>query len=247
LRIEFASERPAIQDSGASIATAEPVVLNPQLGRQAHPFLEKTMRSDRSDRSLRKEGSSTVDEQRIITLVQRAQRDDRDAFGELVRHFEPTVFAIVLMRMRNRSEARELTQDVLIQAMRKIGQLREPERFAGWLRQIAVRMSINRAVRRPHESPMNPNIFSGLASEPETPLDDLLRQERSDQVWGGLKRLRDLDRQTLIAFYMEGQSLKQMSDVFDSPIGTIKRRLHTARSRLKEQLASMQPASPASA
>ena len=60
-------------------------------------------------------------------------------------------------------------------------------------------------------------------------------------MWGGLDRLRELDRRTLIAFYVEGQSLKQMSDEFDSPIGTIKRRLHTARNRLREELTDDRP------
>ena len=63
--------------------------------------------------------------------------------------FESTVFAIALRRLRDASEAAELTQDVLIQAMRKLPQLREPERFPGWLRRITVRLAINRAVRRP--------------------------------------------------------------------------------------------------
>jgi len=46
----------------------------------------------------------------------------------------------------------------------------------------------------------------------------------------------------LIAFYFESHSLKEMSDEFDSPIGTIKRRLHTARGRLRDELADLQPA-----
>ena len=46
-----------------------------------------------------------------------------------------------------------------------------------------------------------------------------------------------MDRRTLEAFYLKGQSLTQMSDAFDSPVGTIKRRLHVARQRLARQLA----------
>jgi RNA polymerase sigma-70 factor (ECF subfamily) len=183
-----------------------------------------------------------MDEQRITSLVRRARDGNREAFGELVQQFESTVFAIVLRRLRNRSEAREVTQDVFVQALRKLPQLREPQRFVGWLRQIAVRMSINRAVRRPRESPYNPETSNALKSSPQTPLDDLLRNEALHQVQGGLGRLRELDRKTLIAFYFEGHSLKEMSDEFDSPIGTIKRRLHTARNRLKEQLVEMQSA-----
>ena len=89
---------------------------------------------------------------------------------------------------------------------------------------------------------LSPETVTSLKTEPRTPLDDLLRMERSTQVWGGLSKLRDLDRRTLIAFYVEGQSLKQMSDKFDSPIGTIKRRLHTARTRLRKELTEAIPA-----
>ena len=66
-----------------------------------------------------------------------------------------------------------------------------------------------------------------------------MRKEQAHQVRGGLGRLREMDRKTLVAFYFDGQSLKEMSDVFDRPIGTIKRRLHTARNRLRDELVNM--------
>ncbi len=183
-----------------------------------------------------------MEENELVALVRASQSGDRGAFGELARHFETTVFAIVLKRLRNRSEATEVTQDVFVQAMRKIDQLREPERFAGWIRQIAVRLAINRAVRRPSETLAAPETFAGVADQPSSPLEALLAVEEARQVRGGLEKLKDLDRRTLIAFYFEGRSLKEMSDEFDSPIGTIKRRLHTARNRLREHLAEVIPA-----
>jgi len=171
-----------------------------------------------------------------IELVCAAQQGDRDAFGLLVQRFESSVFAIALRRLRNRTEALELTQDVFVQAFRKLGQLRDAERFAGWLKRITVRLAINRAVRRPPEFAQDPAILGARNSPRETPLDELLTGERADQLRVGLKKLRDLDRRTLQAFYFEGQSLIEMSDRFRSPVGTIKRRLHTARIRLREEL-----------
>ena len=176
----------------------------------------------------------------ILELVRQAQSGNRDAFGVLAQEYESTVFAIVLRRLRNRAEAAEVTQDVFMQALRKLPQLREPERFVGWLRRIAVHMSINRAVRRPNESACAPETFSSLKTETTGPLGSLLDSERAGQVRAGLDRLGDLDRETLIAFYFKGQSLKEMSAEFDSPIGTIKRRLHTARNRLKDELITLQ-------
>ncbi|MCA9072839.1 MAG: sigma-70 family RNA polymerase sigma factor, partial [Planctomycetaceae bacterium] len=131
-----------------------------------------------------------MNETELIQLVTLAQTGDRDAFGKLVQQFEQTVFATVFRRLRNHAEAVEVTQDVFIQAMRKLPQLREPARFAGWLRRIAVRMSINRAVRRPNESSRSPEMFGSMTDNTETPLADLMKSEEAVQVRGGLEKLR---------------------------------------------------------
>jgi RNA polymerase sigma-70 factor (ECF subfamily) len=183
-----------------------------------------------------------MEPEELIPLVTAAQAGDREAFGRLVTRFESSVFAVALRRLRHRTEALELTQDVFIQAYRKLDQLREPERFAGWLKRITVRMAINRAVRRPPETAQDPTVLGARLGAGGTPLDSLLTGERAAAVHSGLSRLRTLDRNTLLAFYFEGQSLIEMSDRFRSPVGTIKRRLHTARNRLREALDQFQPA-----
>ena len=175
----------------------------------------------------------------IITtadLVRAAQAGDRDAFGTLFERFQPTVLAIAMRRLRNFNEAQELTQDVFIQAMNKLDQLRTPEAFIGWLRQITVRMAINRAVRRGPAIAVEPEVLEATLTGTATPLDAALDIERRDQVRAGLERLGDMDRDTLKAFYVDGQSLIQMADAFDAPIGTIKRRLHVARKRLAKEV-----------
>ena len=182
-----------------------------------------------------------MEDTQMITLVRLAQAGDREAFGELAVAFEPTVYSIVLRRLRDASEAREQTQEIFIRAMRKIGQLREPERFAGWLRQIAVRMAINRIVRRPKEALVESGVFDSIQSDTVSPVDNVLKTEQAELVWSGLTRLKELDRHTLVAFYINGQSLQEMSDSFSSPIGTIKRRLHTARNRLRDVMGNFQP------
>jgi RNA polymerase sigma-70 factor, ECF subfamily len=178
----------------------------------------------------------------LLPLVVAAQAGDREAFNELTRRFEKTVLAIAYRRLRNWAEAAELTQDVFVQVLRKLGQLREPERFPGWIKRITVRLAINRAVRRPPELISDPQNFVTAQAKRQSPVDSLLKVEDAQVLRYGLNRLKDLDRQTLVAFYFEGQSLIEMSDRFASPVGTIKRRLHTARARLKDELASLQPA-----
>src|SRR5271155_2648287 len=83
----------------------------------------------------------------ITILVNRAKSGDRSAYGELVERFQPTVYAVALTRLRNPGEAQELAQEVFIHSMTKLDQLRDPRCFAGWLRQITVRMALNRLAR----------------------------------------------------------------------------------------------------
>ncbi len=175
-------------------------------------------------------------EQELIELVLRARCGDREAYGQLVRRFESTVYAVALSRLRNPTEAQELTQDVFLHGMRKLPQLRDVACFPGWLRQITVRMAINRLTRHGPLSRTEPDILEQAEADAVAPLDTLVLDEQREELWRGLEKLKEIDRDTLVAFYIRGRSLKQMSREFETPIGTIKRRLHVARHRLKEEL-----------
>jgi len=178
----------------------------------------------------------------LAGLVCSAQHGDREAFGRLVARYERSVYVAVLRRLNNHAEAQELCQEVFIQAMRKIGQLHDSACFPAWLRSIANRMAINRAVRRGPPMSSHYEAFEAGCVEYETPLGAAMAGERNRQLHQGLRRLKDLDRQTLVAFYFDGRSLVEMSDQFDTPVGTIKRRLHVARKRLAKELAALAPA-----
>jgi RNA polymerase sigma-70 factor (ECF subfamily) len=172
----------------------------------------------------------------IILLVERAQAGDRAAYGQLVERFQPAVYAVALARLRNPAEAQELAQEVFIHAMTKLDQLREPRCFAGWLRQITVRLAINRLTRRVAVRGTDSEMLANAPGDGPNPLEEMVRAEQRDELWDGLRRLKALDRETLVAFYIQGHSLKRMSRDFDTPVGTIKRRLHVARNRLRRQL-----------
>jgi RNA polymerase sigma-70 factor (ECF subfamily) len=185
----------------------------------------------------------TIDAETSTTeLVHAAQAGNRQALGELAERYEHVVYATGLRRLGNHVEAQELVQEVFVQVLRKIGQLREPEAIVGWLRSITNRMAINRRMRSDPEVLAEPATLELECLDHQTPLRAALASERKQQVEAGLNRLRALDRDTLMAFYIEGQSLAQMSTSFDSPVGTIKRRLHVARKRLAQELEELAPA-----
>ena len=82
----------------------------------------------------------------------------------------------------------------------------------------------------------HPKDDSRVAGAVKAPECELEAKESKAELHAGLKKLKAADRATLEAFYLRGQSLVEMSAEFEAPVGTIKRRLHVARHRLKEIL-----------
>lgn len=182
------------------------------------------------------------DTRTIAQLVQAAQSGDRDAFGCLFERYRPTIVALAQRRVRNADEAEELAQDVFIQAMQKINQLRVPEAFGGWLRRIVHRMAINRITRNRNAMACDPETLEATCLSTDSPENTVQDREEAAAIRGHLDRLGALDQQTLTAFYLQSKSLIEMSNEFDAPVGTIKRRLHVARKRLAKEMEVLQTA-----
>lgn len=172
----------------------------------------------------------------VNLLVEQAQCGDREAFGELVKRFEKAVQAMALSKLHDPQAAEELAQDVFVHALRKLPQLRDPRCFAGWLRMMTSRMALNRLSRKGPFCTGDGEFLDSVPDRETAPQEELERDERKAHLSRGLRQLKKLDRQTLEAFYLRGQSLEQMAAEFNAPLGTIKRRLHVARLRLKDVL-----------
>ena len=176
----------------------------------------------------------------VAQLVHAAQQGDRDAQCALYERYHGSALALAYRKLGNWDEAEELVQDVFIHAFGRLGQLRVPEAFGGWLRQIVRRSAINSISRRRSAVNLEVEALDAASMTDCTPLDDVLEVECRDQVRSGLEKLGDIDRKTLEAFYIGGQSLIEMAEEFSAPIGTIKRRLHVARKRLAREMERFQ-------
>ncbi len=176
----------------------------------------------------------------VAELVREAQAGNQAACGALYERYQGSCIALAQRLLGNRDEAEELVQDVFIHAFARLDQLRVAEAFGGWLRQIVRRMSYNRSTRRVSTHAAENELLELIRKTEVTPLDEVIDHEQREQVQAGLKKLGRLDRETLEAFYISGQSLIEMSEGFSAPVGTIKRRLHVARKRLAREMETLQ-------
>jgi RNA polymerase sigma-70 factor (ECF subfamily) len=95
-------------------------------------------------------------------------------------------------------------------------------------------MAINRLTRRGPLQKVEAEVLDGAEAAGSNPLDTMIKSEQAGELYEALEQLKPVDRATLLAFYIRGRTLKQMSREFETPVGTIKRRLHVARNRLKK-------------
>jgi RNA polymerase sigma-70 factor (ECF subfamily) len=102
---------------------------------------------------------------------------------------------------------------------------------------MTARMAINRVSRRGQRAYAADVVLDEMMAPSASPLEQLISLEQTAQVRQSLARLKPLDRDTLLAFYYDGQSLETISQQAAAPVGTIKRRLHVARQRLRQELA----------
>lgn len=172
----------------------------------------------------------------VEVLVSAALQGDTVAFDRLVLRFTAAVRAVVARRLRRDAEVDEVVQEVFLRGYRCLHQLQEASSFGGWICRIAARLSINRAVRgRPLHSVED--VSECVAdSAAESPLLAAMRTEQQAELRGSIARLSELDQQTLQAYYFDGHSVREISRLSGAPEGTVKRRLHSARMRLRDEL-----------
>jgi len=186
------------------------------------------------------DSGSDLSQRTVVELVVAARSGNQAAQGALYERYQDSCVALAYRLLGNRDEAEELVQDVFIHALARLDQLRVLEAFGGWLRQIVRRMAYNRTSRRHTAYAAENELLEIIRMTEVTPLDEILEAEQREQVQASLQKLGRLDRETLEAFYIGGQSLIEMSNDFSAPVGTIKRRLHVARKRLAREMETFQ-------
>ncbi|MBC7337557.1 MAG: RNA polymerase sigma factor, partial [Clostridia bacterium] len=84
----------------------------------------------------------------ICALVEAAKRGEEEAWERVVAMYGQVVYDTIRRRVKSDADADEVRQEVFLQALRKLPQLKEPQALGSWLRRIADRLAINYVTRR---------------------------------------------------------------------------------------------------
>ncbi|MFT8873068.1 MAG: RNA polymerase sigma factor SigW [Sporolactobacillus sp.] len=183
-------------------------------------------------------------EQKEKRLIRRIKKGDHQAFAEMVNHYKNGVYIICLRMTGNREEAEDLSQETFLRAFRSIDQFDIDRKFSTWLFRIATNLSIDTLRRKKAKLSLDAEVpgTEGLTLEAvladQQPLPDerLMQAETERRVQSGIERLPDKYRIAVVLKYVEELSLKEISEIMDIPVATVKTRIHRGREMLRRYL-----------
>ena len=175
----------------------------------------------------------------VISLVNRAMQGDNSVWAEIYEKTHRYVYYMALKSLKSEQDAQDITQDVYIQLIQYIEQLKVADAFYGWLRSIIFSRCMNlmkkkKPVLIDDESGITP--FEDIPEQneeflPESVLDNF---ETRRMILKIVDDLPDIQRQTVLFYYYDEMSVEQIASLMECAAGTVKSRLNYARQQIRK-------------
>ncbi len=178
-------------------------------------------------------------------LLEAVLEGDNTAYRGLVEKYQGRVYSMVYGMVRNREDARDITQEAFVKAYRNLAGFRLEASFYTWLYRIAMNLAIDytRKRKRREIAGFDEQIAAkdqdGGISElhhGDSPRKALERKQLLGRIMDAMQKLSDDQRQVILLREVEGLSYREISEVMEIPEGTVMSRLFYARKKLQKLL-----------
>lgn len=171
-------------------------------------------------------------------LLRRIARGDEESLAELYDRYRTILFGLLFRILGNRTEAEDILQDVFVQVWQRAKDFDENRgRAFTWL----VTLSRSRAIDRLRSLGSRSRVADEAAKETSDVIvdavEDAINNERGEVVRAALKELPEEQRAALLMAYFDGFSQSEIAELTNTPLGTVKTRMRTGMTKLRELLA----------
>ena len=174
-------------------------------------------------------------------LVNQFLTGDENAFTILLKKYQKSVHALAWRKVGDFHIAEELTQDTFLKAYQKLGTLKNPNQFAGWLYVIADRICIDwHRKQKPSMDSLETTSGEEIEESSYRHYEDQQREaasveHRQEHVRSLLEKLPESERTVVTLHYLGEMTYKAISEFLGVSPNTVKSRLQRARNRLKQE------------
>jgi len=175
-------------------------------------------------------------------LVRRAQKDDKEAFEELVRRHQNRVFAVAGGILRNREDVEDIAQQVFLKAYFSIRRFDQRAAFSTWLYKITVnecwdllrKKKVRPLVFEAELSEEQNQVYQASSEQSDGKPDASERLALREQVEELMSCLDERDRMMLVLKEVQGFSVEEIAESMGVNANTVKVRLFRARRKIVE-------------
>lgn len=161
---------------------------------------------------------------------------DTDAYRDVVLRSKDRVHSYASWILKDREEARDVSQEVLVRLWNHRDTVRE-EAALSWLLRVTYRLCIDRTRRRKVRGEVHgENLFDPMPDHAPGPARLAESTEVGGRIADALGELSDVDRAAVLLREVQGMAYDEIARTLDIPIGTLKAKLHRSRDRLRRHL-----------
>ena len=173
-------------------------------------------------------------------VIRRVIDGEEHAYALIVQRFQNRLLAAMLAMVGSREDAEDLTQECFVLGFRKLRTFEGRSSLFTWLHRIGINLAISHRRKHRKETSMQRSSLD-IAEEHlenrEEPVDELIdRKQRESIVRQAILRLDEQHRSVLVLRDIQGLDYSDIASTLDIPIGTVRSRLHRARTELKDVL-----------
>ncbi|MEI5909334.1 RNA polymerase sigma factor SigW [Bacillus spongiae] len=179
--------------------------------------------------------------------IKQVMKGDQNAFAEIVELYKDKVFQICFRMLGNRHEAEDMAQEAFVKAYMNIHTFQQHRKFSTWLFRIATNLCIDRIRKKKPDYYLDAEVtgtegltmYSQLSTGEPLPEEEVESMELQEVIQKAISKLPEKYRSVIVLKYIEELPLKEISEILDMPLGTVKTRIHRGREALRKQLRKM--------
>lgn len=172
------------------------------------------------------------------TAERGARGEKSAAFGVIVRRYQDFAFACAYAFLGDFHMAEDAAQEAFLAAWRHLERLRTPEAFPGWFKRI-VWTQCDRLIRNKQLSTVMLDAVAELPASSPEPAQILEAREQQAQVLAAVRTLPEHERLATLLYYIGDYDQREVAAFLEVPVTTVKKRLYSARQRLRERMIDM--------
>ena len=172
-----------------------------------------------------------------IELVNLCRQGDLDAFNMLYNNYSKKALRIIYLIVGNKNIAEDIVQEAFYECYRSIKKLRNPKMFDAWFNKLLIRICWRMSTKERGSvcDSLDETYDENIASHTAV-MDPFENFHINIDVRKAIAKLDTPLRTTIILFYYNDMSIKEISKALNCMQGTVKSRLHNARKYIEKEL-----------